>query len=136
MSLLGDADIVYTGMIEYGERFGYFVELANAEAVRQLSPDFRLLKDLPARNLLVTAKGDDGTHDFVSRMFVSQGGYEDPVTGSTHCRLSPYWSEKLGKNELVGYQASARGGVVRTILDGDRITLGGQAATVMKGQLL
>ncbi|HCI82141.1 MAG TPA: oxidoreductase, partial [Ktedonobacter sp.] len=75
--------------------------------------------------------------DFVSRFFGPQVGVdEDPVTGSAHCTLTPYWSKKLDKQEMVGYQASARGGIVRVRLDGDRVRLSGQAVTVLRGELV
>ena len=77
------------------------------------------------------------THDFVSRFFGPQSGVdEDPVTGSAHCALAPYWAGELGRTTLVGFQASPRGGTVRVQLDGDRVRLGGHAVTVMRGELL
>ena len=87
--------------------------------------------------MIVTSRASGkAEYDFVSRFFAPQSGVpEDPVTGSAHCALAPYWSAKLGKRELVGYQASARGGIVRVRVDGERVHLGGQAVTVLRGEL-
>jgi predicted PhzF superfamily epimerase YddE/YHI9 len=85
----------------------------------------------------VTARSANREFDFVSRFFAPGSGVdEDPVTGSAHCALGPYWSDRLGKSEFTAFQASARGGVVRVRLQGDRVILGGQAVTVMTGELL
>jgi len=108
-----------------------------ASDVRELHPDFARLRSVDTRGVIVTAPSDQPEYDFVSRAFFPTLGIdEDPVTGSAHCCLGPYWSERLGKMELVGYQASARGGVVRVQMQGDRVLLGGQAVTVMKAELL
>lgn len=116
-------------------RMDFLVEVESEEAVRTLKPDFSLIESLPARGVMVTAPARE--YDFVSRFFAPQCGVlEDPVTGSAHCALGPYWSAKLNKSELVGYQASARGGVVRVQVAGDRVKLGGQAVTVLRGELL
>lgn len=89
------------------------------------------------RGVIVTSPSDDPQFDFVSRYFAPGAGIdEDPVTGSAHCCLGPYWSERLGKIEMTAFQASSRGGIVRVRLNGDRVLLGGQAVTVMKGELL
>jgi len=89
-----------------------------------------------SRGVIVTSRADKGKYDFVSRFFAPQSGVpEDPVTGSAHCALTPYWSAKLGKKELVAYQASLRGGELRVRLDGDRVHLSGQAVTVLRGEL-
>jgi predicted PhzF superfamily epimerase YddE/YHI9 len=86
--------------------------------------------------VIVTAHADKGKYDFVSRFFAPQSGVpEDPVTGSAHCALAPYWSAKLGKNELMAYQASVRGGEIKLRLEGNRVRLGGQAVTVLRGEL-
>ncbi|GLV60954.1 phenazine biosynthesis protein [Dictyobacter sp. S3.2.2.5] len=116
----------------------YLVELESEEVVRGLQPDFAQLATLPARGVIVTAaaSGNQG-YDFVSRFFCpSVGINEDPVTGSAHCVLSPFWSKRLGRGQLTGYQASRRGGTVRVLLDGDRVRLGGQAVTISRGELL
>jgi predicted PhzF superfamily epimerase YddE/YHI9 len=89
------------------------------------------------RGVIITARSDDPDYDFVSRFFAPRAGVpEDPVTGSAHCCLGPYWSERLGKRDLVGYQASARGGTVRVGLRGNRVELGGQAVIVLSGEWL
>ena len=115
-------------------QFDYLVEMASEEVVRGLTPDFTQLRKLPVRGIIVTSRGRQ--YDFVSRFFAPGSGVdEDPVTGSAHCCLGPYWSARLGKTELLAYQASARGGVVRVRVTGDRVKLGGQAVTVLRGEL-
>lgn len=112
------------------------VVFAAEQDVRSLRPDFRQLAGWPVRGVIVTSRSASTEVDFVSRFFAPAAGIdEDPVTGSAHCALAPYWSERLGKNELVGYQASPRGGTVRVRLSGDRVILGGRAVTVMHGEL-
>ena len=118
-------------------QFDFLVEVASESIVREMQPDFKQLSKFPVRGVIVTSRASADNYDFVSRFFAPAAGVnEDPVTGSAHCFLSPYWSERLGRNELVGYQASARGGVVKVRLDGDRVHLGGQAVTVLRGELL
>jgi PhzF family phenazine biosynthesis protein len=117
-------------------RFDLFVELPSENDLRALEPDIARLRNLRARGLIVTARAEEGPFDFVSRFFAPAVGVdEDPVTGSAHCALAPYWSHRLGKTEMVGYQASARGGVVRVRADGPRVRLAGQAVTVLRGEL-
>jgi PhzF family phenazine biosynthesis protein len=112
-----------------------FLELATEEQVAGLAPDFRLLSRAGTGTALVTARG--GAHDFVSRFFAPAVGIdEDPVTGVAHCYLAPYWSARLAKRELVGWQASARGGKVICRPEGDRVVLGGRAVTVLEARLL
>ncbi|SFW61836.1 PhzF family phenazine biosynthesis protein [Amycolatopsis australiensis] len=111
-----------------------FAVLPGEKAVRTLEPDLAKLKTTWTGRLLVTAKGDDT--DYVSRFFGPGVGVdEDPVTGSAHCVLSPYWSERLGSDTLTGHQVSARGGIVRTRQDGDRVRIAGQAVTVLSAEL-
>lgn len=118
-------------------RFDFFVEVANAEIVRGLNPDLGRLAATDARGVIVTAPGDSPGVDFVSRFFApSVGVPEDPVTGSAHCALAPFWAERLGRLVLTGHQASARGGMVRVETRGDRVLLGGKARTVVKGELV
>ena len=119
-------------------RFDYLVEVDSESTVRGLEPDLNALARVDARGVIVTSQADKKSeYDFVSRFFAPQAGVpEDPVTGSAHCALTPYWSAKLGKQELVAYQASARGGVVRVRLNGERVRLGGQAVTVLRGELI
>lgn len=117
-------------------RFDYIVEVESEAILRSMSPDFKLLADLTERGVMVTCTADRSEFDFVSRFFAPAVGVdEDPVTGSAHCCLAPFWSSRLQKDELVGYQASRRGGEVRTRLRGDRVLLAGQAVTVLEGQL-
>ena len=118
-------------------KFDYLVEVDKEATVRELTPDLTALARVEARGVIVTSRADaKARYDFVSRFFAPQSGVpEDPVTGSAHCALTPYWAAKLGKNELTGFQASERGGVIRVRLDGDRVHLGGQAVTVLRGEL-
>jgi len=118
-------------------KFDYLVEVDSEDLVRGLKPDLAALERVDARGIIVTSRATTPGFDFVSRFFAPQSGVpEDPVTGSAHCALAPYWCEHLHRPELTGYQASARGGVVRVRLAGDRVMLGGQAVTVLRGELL
>jgi len=118
-------------------QFDYLLELGSASELRTLRPDFRRLGAVDCRGVIVTAPSDDKNFDFFSRFFAPAVGIdEDPVTGSAHCCLAVHWAGKLGKADLTGYQASARGGTVRVSVVGDRVKLGGQAVTVMRGELL
>jgi PhzF family phenazine biosynthesis protein len=115
----------------------YLFEYASATDVRELSPDFAKLGALPDAYTCVTAPGDGEGFDFVSRFFAVQAGVdEDPVTGSAHCMLADFWAKKSGRADFRAYQCSARGGVVFARLEGDRVHLGGQAVTVVRGELL
>ena len=117
-------------------RFDYFVEAESETVVRSITPDFRCLRQLGVRGVIVTARCERSGFDVVSRFFAPGAGIdEDPVTGSAHCALAPYWSEKLGRKELRGFQASSRGGVVGMTLVGDRVKLTGRAVTVLRGEL-
>jgi PhzF family phenazine biosynthesis protein len=117
--------------------FDYLVEVDSDTMVRGLEPDLTVLGRLAVRGVIVTAASSGGEHDFVSRFFAPAAGVpEDPVTGSAHCALAPFWSARLGRTELRGYQASERGGLVRVRLRGDRVELGGTAVTVLRGELL
>ncbi len=114
----------------------YLVEVASAPVVRGLEPDFALLKELNSRGVIVTARSDLREFDFISRFFAPAAGIdEDPVTGSAHCALGPFWRERLGKDVLTGYQSSRRGGVVRVEVQGDRVLLSGRAITIMSAEL-
>src|SRR5437868_7991611 len=118
------------------DKFDYLVELDSEEQVRQLTPDHAALRKIPVRGVIVTSRAANGDYDFVSRYFAPGSGIdEDPVTGSAHCRLAPFWSERLGKNSMTGFQASARGGIVHVRLNGDRVVLGGNAVTILRGEL-
>jgi PhzF family phenazine biosynthesis protein len=116
--------------------FDYLLLLESEDAVRAVSPDFALLRGVKVRGVIVTAPSARPEFDFVSRFFAPAVGVdEDPVTGSAHCCLGPFWAARLGKNELVGHQVSARGGIVNVRVAGDRVFLGGRAVTVLRGEL-
>ena len=124
---------VFVGMSD----FDYLVEIESPQELRDLCPNIELIRQADARGLIVTSPSDREEYDFLSRFFAPQSGvHEDPVTGSAHCSLAPHWGDKLGKEEMLAYQASPRGGEVRVRLDGTRVHLGGQAVTVMKAELL
>ena len=118
-------------------RLDYLVELESENAVRALSPDFAALGKISTRGVIATALASGGEYDFVSRCFFPAVGIpEDPVTGSAHCCLGPFWAERLGRDSLVGYQASRRGGTVGVRILGNRALLTGQAVTTLRGELL
>ncbi len=118
-------------------RFDYLVEVPSEEIVRAIEPDFALLATLDVRGVTVTSAFHGPDYDFVSRFFAPGHGIdEDPVTGSAHCALGPFWGARFKKEEVTGYQASARGGVVRVRLKGERVDICGQAVTVLKGELV
>ena len=113
------------------------IEVATADEVKNVEVDFQRLAKLEIRGVILTATSDDPNVDFISRFFGPAVGVdEDPVTGSAHCCLAPYWAEKLGKPELSAFQASERGGHLQLRLDGDRVHIGGNAITIKKGELL
>jgi PhzF family phenazine biosynthesis protein len=117
--------------------FDFLVELESEDAVRSLAPDFRRLATLGSRGVIATARSADPAFDFVSRYFAPSFGIdEDPVTGSTHCALVPYWSRRLGKSTFLARQLSARGGVLKLELRGNRVGIAGQAVTVLRAELL
>ena len=116
--------------------FDYLLLLDSETAVRAVTPDFALLRTVTVRGVIVTAPSARPRFDFVSRFFAPAVGVdEDPVTGSAHCCLGPFWAARLGKSELVGHQVSARGGVVNVRVAGERVFLGGRAVTVLRGEL-
>ncbi|GER81969.1 phenazine biosynthesis protein [Thermogemmatispora aurantia] len=116
-------------------QFDYLIELESEEAVRALQPDLTRLLTIPARGFIVTSRASGQDYDFVSRFFgPAVGVNEDPVTGSAHCTLAPFWCSRLGRPALTGYQASARGGLVRVRLAGERVFLSGQAVTVLRAE--
>jgi PhzF family phenazine biosynthesis protein len=126
-------ELLYTGR----NRFDYLVEVEREETVRNLSPDMTRLKKVHMRGVIVTSRSLSPDFDFVSRFFAPAVGVEeDPVTGSAHCCLGPYWGGKLGKNELMACQASFRGGILRVGLRDDRVLISGQAVTVLRADLL
>ena len=126
-------EAVYVGR----NKFDYLVEVASEHVVRGLCPNFSLLATAGARGVIVTSRTEAGPYDFVSRFFAPGSGIdEDPVTGSAHCCLGPFWAARLGRAELLAYQASPRGGVIRVQVQGERVKLGGQAVTVLQGELV
>tara|TARA_R110002049_G_scaffold285698_4_gene466918 strand:+ start:21351 stop:22166 length:816 start_codon:yes stop_codon:yes gene_type:complete len=131
------ADII-GGNAEFIARssFDVFVVAKDERFVRDFLPDFKRIAEIETRGVIVTAKSDQEGIDYLSRLFAPRHGInEDPVTGSTHCALGPYWAGKLGRDDLVGYQASKRGGTIRTKVMGDRVLLTGQAVSIMEAKL-
>jgi PhzF family phenazine biosynthesis protein len=127
------APLMYVGK----NRFDYLAEVDSELTLRNLKPDFGLLGTVAMRGVIVTSRSASRGYDFVSRFFGPGCGInEDPVTGSAHCCLGPFWANRLAKNELIAFQASARGGIVRVRLAGNRVILGGQAITVLRGEIL
>jgi PhzF family phenazine biosynthesis protein len=128
---------IYTGQ----NKFDLLVEVEQESTVRNLQPDISQLARLPVRGIIVTSRANLGQSeqdfDFVSRFFAPAVGIaEDPVTGSAHTCLGPYWGKKLGKKEMLAYQASRRGGVLRLRLEGERVIIGGQAVTVLQAVMV
>jgi PhzF family phenazine biosynthesis protein len=130
---LGLSSAVWTGKTQWD----YLVEVDSEATVRALTPDFGKLAQIPMRGVIVTSRSVTPQYDFVSRFFGPAVGInEDPVTGSAHSALTPYWADKLGKQEMLAFQASTRGGVLRVRLAGERVIIGGQAVTTLRGELL
>jgi predicted PhzF superfamily epimerase YddE/YHI9 len=122
----------YTGR----SRVDYLVEVSSEAELRAIEPDFTTLRRVSARGIMVTSAADSDEVDFVSRFFAPAAGIdEDPVTGSAHCCLGPFWARRLGKGELRARQVSSRGGELQVALRGDRVLISGQAVTVMRGAL-
>lgn len=118
-------------------RVDYFVRVRSQKILSSICPNMQALTDAGRRGVIVTAQSETPDNDFVSRFFAPAAGVpEDPVTGSAHCCLGPYWAEKLGKTDLVGYQCSERGGTVRVAVRGDRVLLQGNAVTMLRGEFL
>ena len=117
--------------------FDLFLELTDEEELHELSPDFTGLSELPVRGFIVTTRSNSNNYDFLSRFFAPAAGVqEDPVTGSAHCALAPYWADQLARPKLTGYQASPRGGIVEVETANDRVKLQGQAITTLRGELV
>jgi predicted PhzF superfamily epimerase YddE/YHI9 len=117
-------------------QFDYIIEVGSEEELRAMSPDHARLRTIPVRGVIVTSRSASPAYDFVSRFLAPGSGVpEDPVTGSAHCCLGPFWQSRLGKNSFVAYQASPRGGVVKVRVGGERVFLGGRAETVFSGVL-
>ncbi len=127
-----DATPLYIGR----NRMDYILELGSESIVRYCTPDLAKLTGIDARGVIITSLSDSGKYDFISRFFAPRFGIdEDPVTGSAHCCLGPYWGNKLNKTELSAFQASPRGGYINMVLKGKRILLSGQAVTVLSGEI-
>lgn len=127
---------IYTGKASTRDDV-YLIEVASEQIVRDLAPDFGMLASSDIRSVIVTSHSQSNEYDFVSRYFAPGVGInEDPVTGSAHCYLAPYWETKLNKKPLIGFQASARTGVVGCEWKDDRVILRGKAITVFKGDLI
>ncbi|CAM3778323.1 PhzF family phenazine biosynthesis protein [Alicyclobacillus pomorum] len=125
--------LVYAG----SNRMDLLVEVESERQLRELQPNFSKLSTINARGILVTSRAEETPFDFVSRCFFPAVGVnEDPVTGSAHCALAPYWQSKLGTNHFLAKQLSAREGILRVQIQDDRVLLAGQAVTVVKGELL
>ncbi len=125
-------DPIYVGK----SKFDYLVEVESEDVLRNLEPDFNLLKKIKTRGIIVTSASASDEYDFISRFFAPASGInEDPVTGSAHCCLGTFWHKRLGKTELRAYQASKRGGFVHISLKGDRVLLGGNATTIFRGEM-
>jgi predicted PhzF superfamily epimerase YddE/YHI9 len=117
-------------------RMDVIVEVAGERELRGMTPDLAAIGKLDARGLIVTCHGGGTAYDFLSRFFAPQSGIdEDPVTGSAHCCLAPFWAARLKRTSLVGFQASPRGGEVRVTVNGPRVILGGRAVTIYSGTL-
>jgi PhzF family phenazine biosynthesis protein len=136
---------IFVGATLGGAEGNFLVELASEAHVRSLQPDFALMQTLPAMGVIVTSSATAPDVDFVSRYFAPAAGInEDPVTGSAHCSLAPYWQSKLGKGEFLAQQVSARGGVLKVRCEGNgqgpvedhRVFISGQAVTVLRGELV
>jgi PhzF family phenazine biosynthesis protein len=118
-------------------RFDLLAELESEELVRGLRPDIRRLEQYPVRGVIVTSRSSSSEYDFVSRFFApSVGVDEDPVTGSAHCCLGPYWAQKMDRVMLTARQVSGRGGVVKVRVDPNRVALTGRAVTVVLGEII
>jgi len=120
----------------YRNRLDYLVTVATVAGVRELVPDFSRLKKIDIRGVMVTAGADDSDFDFTSRFFAPAAGInEDPVTGSAHCALYPFWSERLNKTEMIAFQISKRGGRLKLRGQGGRVMIAGRTLTVTSGEL-
>lgn len=133
LEALGLTDALFVGR----NKFDFVIEVESEQRVRAVEPDHARLKRIPVRGVIVTSRATAGDADFVSRFFGPAVGVdEDPVTGSAHCALTPYWAAKLGKSAMLAFQASRRGGYLHVRLAGDRVKLGGKAVTVLRGELV
>lgn len=117
-------------------QFDYIIEVESEKVVREMKPDYGALRGVGVRGVIVTSRAETNDFDFISRFFAPGSGIdEDPVTGSAHCCLGPYWKTRMKKSEFVAYQASSRGGVIHVRVGGDRVVLGGKARTFLRGEI-
>lgn len=132
------AESLGTEFSEYGVNGTDCLVRVDSEAIlRGLKPNMFMLQKIPVRGVIVTSESESSQYDFCSRFFAPASGVdEDPVTGSAHCALGPYWAERLGKTEFTAFQASQRGGTVKLVLQGDRVLLRGQAVMSSRVELL
>lgn len=127
---IGGVQPKYVGMTKWN----YIIELGSESDIINLKPDFNVMLKLPGWGTIITAAADMPGYDFISRFFAPEKGIqEDPVTGSAHCALAPYWQGRLGKNTFKAYQASERGGTLDIVIEGDRVYLTGEGVTVISG---
>lgn len=134
LDAIGGVSPKYVGMTKWN----YLIELESEKDVRELKPDFNIMLTLPGWGTIITAKADENKegYDFISRFFAPEKGIqEDPVTGSAHCALAPYWQARLGKDIFKAYQASERGGTLGLKVSGDRVMITGNAVTVIEGEI-
>ena len=123
---------IYVGI----NAFDYILELGSEKELRSIEPDFSRLADITTRGVSVTSASSSNEYDFVSRFFAPAIGIpEDPVTGSAHCCLGPYWMKKLNKSSFTAYQVSARGGFMKVDVKGERVILSGKAVTFLEGTI-
>lgn len=128
---------VFTGLYAKENGNVYLLEVETDRVVKEMSPDFGLLLMTDARAVIVTSRSTQAEYDFISRFFAPAVGInEDPVTGSAHCYLTPYWTQKMGKTEMKAFQASRRTGEIGCRLMGDRVVLQGQAVTIFRAELM
>ena len=134
---IGLADALGCELVACGlNGMDYLVEVADEKTLRALQPDCTALAKLPVRGVIVTCRSEAKEFDFISRFFAPAAGVnEDPVTGSAHCALGPYWQEKLGQSDFTAYQASERGGIVKVSVRGERVLLCGQAVLMSQVEL-
>ncbi len=129
---IGGVQPKYVGMTKWN----YLIELDSEDDIINLKPNFDIMLTLPGWGTIITAKAENKRYDFVSRFFAPEKGIqEDPVTGSAHCALGPYWQGRLGKDSFIAYQASERGGLLGIKVEGDRVMLAGEAVTVISGEI-
>jgi len=115
----------------------YLIQVESEDEVRNMKPNYNEIMNIPMHGVMVTSISKSPEYDFVSRFFAPEAGiFEDPVTGSAHCCLGPFWKGKLGKDTFMAYQASHRGGRLKVQVADDRVLLSGEAVMIFRGELL